>query len=64
MLIESPPASSIDSLAISVIMASVGVGITLTMKIVATPANPVAKPASGWRPTLAKAAAARGIRIR
>jgi len=59
-----PPASASDSLAISVIMASVGVSERFTMKIAATPANPDASPASGWRPTLANAAAASGIRMR
>ena len=64
IVIGWPPARAIASLAISVIIASVGVSEMFTMKIAATPANPDARPASGWRPTLANAAAARGIRIR
>ena len=64
MVIGSPPDNPMASFAISVIMASVGVSTMLTMKIVATPAKPAANPASGWRPTLANAAAASGIRIR
>ena len=52
------------SLVISVIIASIGPRIGLTVKIAPTPAKHAAIPASGWRPTLAKAAAPSGTRIR
>ena len=55
---------AIDSLATSVIIASIGAMIRFTPKIAPTPANQAAMPASGCRPTLWKAAAARGTRTR
>ena len=64
IVIGAPPANAIASLAISVIIASVGVSDTFTMKIAATPAKPAARPANGCRPTLANAAALSGMRIR
>ena len=54
----------IDSLVISVSTASVGVTSTFTPKPPATPANAAAMPASGCRPTLANAAAPRGMSTR
>ncbi len=54
----------IASLVISVRMPSVGTMSTLTRKALATEAKPTARPASGWRPSERKAAAASGISTR
>ena len=54
----------IASFVISVRMPSTGTMKTFTRNTDATAANPAASPASGWRPTLMKAAAARGISTR
>ncbi len=56
--------SAMESLVISVITASVGVMRKFTPKPPATPANAAAMPASGWRPTLMKAAAPSGMSTR
>ena len=45
-------------------MPSMGTMTTLTRNTAATAANAAASPASGWRPTLMKAAAASGISTR
>ena len=54
----------IASLVISVRMPSTGTIRTFTRKAEATAAKAAASPASGWRPTLRKAAAASGINTR
>ena len=59
-----PPAAPSASFVIAVIWASMGPGMGLTPKIAPTPAKQAAMPASGWRPTLANAAAPSGTRIR
>ena len=64
IVMGSPPASWIDSFVISVIIASDGVMSRFTPKIAPTPAKAAAMPASGWRPTLRKAAAPSGTRMR
>ncbi len=56
--------NAIDSLAISVRTASVGVMRKFTPKPAATPAKAAAMPASGWRPTLMNAAAPSGMSTR
>ena len=54
----------IASLVTSTSSASVGVTKTFTRNTAATPEKPAAKPASGWRPMLWKAAAASGTSTR
>ena len=54
----------IASLVMPVRMPSTGTMKTFTRNTDATAAKPAASPASGWRPTLMKAAAARGISTR
>ena len=63
-MLASGPASAAASLVISVSTPSSGVIRKFTPKPAATPANAAAIPASGWRPTLMKATAPRGISTR
>ena len=58
------PITPSDSFVISKSIASVGVTIRFAMKMAATPANPAARPAIGWRPTARNATAPSGMRIR
>ena len=58
------PALERTSLVISTSMLSDGVMSRFTPKTAPTPAKAAASPASGWRPTERKAAAARGTRMR
>ena len=55
---------AIDSFATSVMIPSIGAISRLTPNAAPTPAKPAARPASGCRPMLWKAAAASGIRTR
>ncbi len=63
-MVRDGSTSAIDSFATSVMIPSIGAIRMLTPNAAPTPAKPAARPASGCRPMLWKAAAASGISTR